>query len=64
MPHRPGLRAAHHAPIDILDRTVEIDHRPRRLGEQQARSGGGGDRLRDRIDVAILESQTRLIGIA
>ena len=57
MAHRTHAGAAHHTPIDILDRTIEIDHRAWCFRDQQACLRFGRDRLGYQIDITILEPQ-------
>ena len=64
MAHRTHAGAAHHAPIDILDRTIEIDHRAWRFRDHQACLRFGRDRLGYQIDITILEPQLGFIAVA
>jgi hypothetical protein len=53
-----------HLPVDVFHRAIEIDHRPRRIGDQQAGPGRSCQHPGEAVNEAIFEADTRLLGRA
>ena len=58
------LLTAYHAPIDVFDGAVEVNHGARRVSQKEASSGLRCDRPGNRIDMPILKPKAGLIRIA
>ena len=50
-----GLASRHHVPVEVFRGSVEIDHRPRGMCNQQCRTGPGGHVARDQIDQPVFK---------
>ena len=61
---RARFAARDHLPVDIVGRAVEIEHRARRMGDQQRRPGRRRHGLRQPVDMAVFEPQRRALGVA
>ena len=61
---RRARNIGQHIPIEIFDRTIEIDHRPWRLRDDEWRPRFHGNGFGQAIDQAVFETQQRMIGHA
>jgi hypothetical protein len=58
------LGPANHAPIDIVRRPVEVDHRAWCIGQQKTGLRRLGCRQGKRIDIAVFQAQAGAFGLA
>jgi hypothetical protein len=64
MPRAAGPGVGHHRPVHVVGRAVKVEHRARRVRDEQRGAGLGGERVGHRVDVAIFQPQLRVGRIA